>query len=143
MHLYLATKGIKKDVDDFINQLTGKWLPFKWRVKKEDKMEDTFIQLSVRPIQLWEIGFPKDQKDIICTTILGMDGGKIRGNDGVKPTEYKFFNWLTKKMSTLFGLKPIGDYNTSQVLPLHRGAVAVIGLGLKDDYMMETGVEGI
>lgn len=143
MHLYFITKGIKKDADDFIRQLEGKWLPFKYREKKEDPLKDMMVQLSVRPIQLWEVGFPKEHKDVVCSTILGADGGNIRGNDGTKPTDYKFINWLTKTVSKIFGCKPIGSYDSKVAMPIHKGAVAILGLGIKEDYMMDTGVEGI
>jgi hypothetical protein len=40
MHLYVATKGIKHDVDQFITELQGKYLPFKWREKDTDPFLD-------------------------------------------------------------------------------------------------------
>lgn len=143
MHLYFITKGIKKDVDDFINQLVGKWLPFKWREKKEDPMQDLMVQLSIRPIQLWEVGFPQEHKDVVLATILGKEGGQLKGNDGKKPTDHKLLNWLGRFVAKTFGAKPIGEYKTDIQMPIHRGAVAVMGLGLKDDYIMDTGVEGL
>jgi len=142
MHLYIATKGVKKNVDDFINQLVGKWLPWKYRAKNEDKLEDTWLQLAVRPIQLWEIGFPKEHKDIVCSTILGKNGGIIRGNDGKDATDHPVFNWLIQTFSRVLGLKKL-EYNDTLAMPIHREAVAIAGLGIKEDYMLPSGCEGL
>jgi hypothetical protein len=143
MELIFATKGIKKDADDFINQLVGKWLPFQWRENKKDKFENRMVQLSIRPVQLWVAGFPKEHKDVICTTILGKEGGKARGNDGTKPVEHKFLNKFIFLIRKLLHLKPIGEYKSDFQLPINRGAVAVVGIGIKEDYTMPNGVEGL
>jgi hypothetical protein len=143
MHLYIMTKGIKNHVDQFITELQGKYLPFKYRKTLSEPLLDCSLQLAVRPIQLWEIGFPKEHKDLVCTSILGNEGGKLRGNDGTKPVEHTWiqkFIWGFKK---LMGLKDIEPYKTDVAFPINRGDVAVVGIGIKEDYMMETGIEGI
>ena len=73
----MMTRGVKHGVDQFITQLQGKYLPFKWRMNKEGKLdhkgemiENGHTQLQVRPIQLWEIVFPEEHKDIVLNTIL-------------------------------------------------------------------------
>lgn len=143
MHLYFITKGDKKWTDDFINQLIGKWLPFKWRKTKDEPFQDMNVQLSIRPIQLWEVGFPKEHKDLVCSTILGKDGGLIRGNDGKKPVDHKFFNGFIKTCCRILGLQPIGKYKDDVMMPIAKEHVAVVGLGIKEDYTMENGVEGL
>lgn len=143
MHLYFITKGDKKWVDDFMNQLIGKWLPFKYRKTIDEPFQDVNVQLSVRPIQLWEVGFPKEHKDLVCSTILGKNGGLITGNDGTKETTHPFFNKMLKTISKMLGLKPIGKYDETKIMPIHKEHVSIVGLGIKEDYTMPTGVEGI
>lgn len=143
MHLYIATKGIKNEIDQFITELQGKYLPFKWRDKPGDPLEDSCIQLSVRPIQLWEIGYPKESHDIVCTTILGKDYQGVMGNDGKKPVVHKWVNKFIFFFRKLLHLKPIPPYKTDKIMPIRRQNMMIIGLGCKDDYTMSNGVEGL
>jgi hypothetical protein len=143
MHLYIATKGIKHEVDQFITELQGKYLPFKWREKKTDKFQDSHVQLSVRPIQLWEIGFPKEHYDLIANTIIGPEYHGPAGNDGKQPAEHKWFNKFIWAFRKALHLDPVPPYKKDLVLPNRKEHVAVIPLGTKQDYVMENGVEGL
>ena len=146
MHLYIATKGIKKEVDDFIMQLQGKYLPIQWRAKKEDPMQNSYVQLSVRPVQLWEIGYPEPAHDVVCNTILGKfkDYKGVEGNNGIVPCEHKWINkfiWFFRKC---LHLDPVPEWKEEVgQMPICKQAIMVVGLGTKKDYIMDTGVEGI
>jgi len=63
MHLYILTRGIKHEVDRMINDLQAQYLPF------EFKGTTNFVQLAVRPIQLWEIVMPEPQLQVVMNTI--------------------------------------------------------------------------
>ena len=143
MHLYIATKGIKHDVDRFITELQGKYMPWKWRAKKEDKLENTTVQLAIRPIQLWEIGYPKELNDIVCTTILGKENVGAVGNDGKKPVVHKWANRFISIFRKFLHLDPIPPYRNDKGYPVYNANVAVIGLGTKQDHILDTGVEGL
>jgi len=139
MHLYIITRGIKNSVDQFITELQGKYLPYKWREKNEDAMKDCMLQVSVRPIQLWEIAFPEEHKDLMLTTILGEKGDEDMRDKGI-------LGWLNKlkwTLCTFLGLEKITKYDTSKVLPIQKANVQISGIGLKKDYIMPNGAEGI
>lgn len=145
MHLYIATKGIKNKVDQFITELQGKYLPFPYRDSVDKQFENAVTQLSVRPIQLWEIGYPKGSHDVVCNTILGefKDYKGVCGNDGTKPCEHKW----TKKFITMFRkllhLDKIPEWKGNLALPVQKDAVLIIGLGTKQDYDLDSGTEGL
>ena len=144
MHLYIATKGIKNEVDQFITELQGKYLPFKFRKDEKEPMQDSVVQLAVRPIQLWEIGFPKEHYDLVATTLLGKDYQDApAGNDGKKGTRHTWlvkWIWGLRKLLHLDAIKP---FNTNNSMPCRREGIMVIGVGTKEDYTMPTGVEGL
>lgn len=143
MHLYFITKGIKNEVDQFITELQGKYLPFQWREKETDPFINANVQLSVRPIQLWEVGFPKEHYDVVATTILGEGYNGLMGNDGEKPVFHKWINKYVKVFQKLLHIKPLPEFKRDRSMPLRRNAIAFIGLGVKDDYTLPTGVEGL
>jgi hypothetical protein len=146
MHLYVATKGIKHEVDQFITELQGKYLPLKYRDSVDKPFQDAYLQLAVRPIQIWEIGYPKEHHDIVCNSILGLYKDYphgIMGNDGTKPVIHKWVNKFIFWARKLLHLDPIPEWKGEQMFPIRRVAVSTIGLGTKQDYTMPSGVEGI
>ena len=136
-HLYIITRGIKHLVDEYIKQLSCKYLPmkiFKGDVDgvKEDGVFQT--QVAVRPIQLWEIVYPKEHQDLMLNTILA--GSKGQTND---KKHQKFANIIRK----ILRVKPIPEYKTDKMLPIAKAAVDVTAIGVKDDYTMPNGTEGL
>ena len=89
MHTYLLTRGIKHEVDQFITELQGKYLPFKWRNvnDKDSKIQDTMVQLGVRPIQLWELVYPEESRDVIMMTLFKQPAKKGERTAGM--TQHK------------------------------------------------------
>jgi len=57
MHLYIATRGQKDMVDQVIRDMQAQYFPYK--ISPHDK-KPGMIQLGVRPMQFWEIAFPKE-----------------------------------------------------------------------------------
>ena len=112
------TRGAKNDVDQFIMQLQGKYLPFK------GPQGSTHLQLLVRPIQLWDVGFPKEHFDVVATTILG------KRHDLQKYSKHQKYLMVLRK---IMGLKKIPAYEGKNKLLVHQRNTDVIGLGIKDD----------
>ena len=135
MHLYMMTRGVKHGVDQFITQLQGKYLPFKWRMNKEtgkldhkgEMIENGHTQLQVRPIQLWEIVFPEEHKDIVLNTILA----EKQGTDQTQHKKHNKFLWAIRKA---LGCEPIGEYKTDVKMPIAGDFIERIGIGIKKDY---------
>ena len=138
MHLYAITRGIKHEVDKFITELQGKYLRIKYRANKKDKFQEAHLQLSVRPIQLWEFGFPEEHKDIVLATILGEDE-KFLG-DPKKDKWIKKMCWGLRKM---LKVDPIPKFKKDNAMPICRQHMTVVGIGVKKDGPLSTGVEGI
>jgi hypothetical protein len=122
MHLYCLTRGIKKEIDQFITELQGKYLPFTM------SGVDCFVQFAVRPIQLWEFVFPEPMKDVVLTTILGKDGGK---------TQHKKHNKFVWALRKILDVKKIPNYNTEKFMPISRQHMEIVGIGIKEDYYDE------
>ena len=129
MHLYLLTRGMKFWSDEFIKQLEGKYLA--WKVAKDGtagfKAGNYATQIQVRPIQLYEIVFPEEHKDLVLTTCLGKNNG-MKGK-----TQYtwqqKYINW----MRWILKLEPIPEYNDAAEMPIMRQHIELIGIGIKKD----------
>ena len=73
MHLYIATRGIKDRVDRLINDLAARYYPYK-AGEVAGKPVIGSMQLSVRPLQFWELVFPEEALEEVCW-VLHPDGG--------------------------------------------------------------------
>ena len=60
----MMTRGIKHEVDRFISDLQAQYFPYKSNKK------NLWVQLGVRPIQLWEIALPKESLQEVMATIF-------------------------------------------------------------------------
>jgi len=124
MHLYCISRGIKQDVDRFIKELECQYLPFKYR-------GFDFIQMSVRPVQLWEMVFPKELKDLMINTI-------IRGNPPEHETMFKYPLAVLRK---LLNAKKVEDTTHKKRLAVYHENVQVLPIGIREDVMHEEGHE--
>ena len=84
----------------------------------------------VRPIQLWEVGFPEEYRDIMMQTIfqgqkqLGKHQSDWKGNIAL--------NFLRKAVNA----NPIKNWDeTKGFLPLTREGMSVMGIGERKDKM--------
>lgn len=125
MHIAFITRGIKHDVDRFIQELSAKYLPFKY--KGQDKM----LQVRVCPIQLWDVSFPKEFEANMKATIFqngdptGMS--KARGK-------------LAAILRKLMGFKKIEKFDPKGIDPLATYPITnteVVGIGIKEDAMIK------
>lgn len=125
MHLIFATRGTHHRVKNFIEQLAGKYLPFRYP-GADGKLKDTFVQMNVQPMQLFSVVFPEDCKDVVLATILGKQK---------EPRKYPgFFNKIIWGVRKALGLKEIPDYKTEQIMPIDGEHIDRFGIGIKEDY---------
>lgn len=142
MHLYLLTRGIINQVELFITHLRGKFLKIKlW---ENGKLVEKMLPIAVRPIQLWEVIFPEEHRELVCHSILGPAKGngtykpkKMFGLYGGKTTQHKKhekFLWALRKG---LGIEAIAPYESKEWLPMSTEDVEIIGLGTKKDYWID------
>lgn len=137
-HTYLITRGIKHEVDEFIKQLQGKYLPCRaplmdpntGKVIRDAKgnltmRDDGLLQLGVRPIQLWEIVYPYEHQDVVLSTLLAGNSGKPQ-----QKWQEKYVWALQKALK----LNPIPPYNNANKLPVRCAGIELVGIGTKRDY---------
>lgn len=132
MHLYILTRGQKKEVDDMITQLQGKYLPMKFRTEQDPELKDYALQVGVRPVQLWEIAFPEEHLDLMCQTLFTNEKQKDR-------PQHKWqekFIWAIRKA---LKLGKIPDFKHGEGMPLGGiQHVEVVGVGIKKDYYINS-----
>ena len=142
MQFIIMTRGKESLVKNFIAELQKIMLPMWMRLPKMPGEEKTsgagqavqnMVQVVARPIQLWEIVFPKEHEDLIAASIFD----KSRGVTNQK--------WLTKwfnLLRRLLHLEPINwNYRDKPIIPLPKDWVEVIGIGKKEDSYIKTDKE--
>lgn len=131
MHLYVMTRGIKHDSERMMTELASQYVPYKFNG------EDGVIQVSVRPIQLWEIVMPKEQLPVIMRSIWEQEPLPIHTN---------FMQKLRLDvMRKALMAKPVPKFETykdSPYKPFYKSNVACYPIGIKEDKEHEFG-EGI
>ncbi len=134
MHIYMMTRGIKHAVDRFINELSAKYLPYKYKTKKMKKFEEGLLQVAVRPIQLWEICFPEEHQEIMMNTLFESQEGK---------TQHKKHNKFVYALRKILGIEKPPKYKyQKKSLPVYREGVEKVCIGVKKDRY-QNGVEMI
>lgn len=141
-------RGIKHATDKFITEAQGKYLPITIHHKKHCKCErcktnknlnkkwdeNIMVQLSVRPIQLVEFVFPEDSKDIVLNSILNKDwNGK---NSLMSKSRKMYYAVLRKFLGKDW--KQIPEYKMDQYMPIDMNGVAVEGIGVKKDRIIDS-----
>ena len=111
-------------VDQFITELQGKYLPFKYPNEKGD-LEIHSVPIAVRPIQLWEIVFPEEHKDLMLTTLF---------NGQISPTQHKKHNKFIYGIRKILGVDKIPKFKTEREIPITKDHIEMIGIGIKKDY---------
>ena len=125
MHLYAVTRGIKHDVDRLITELQGKYIPYEFK-----KGEIGALQLSIRPIQLWEICFPEAELQKVLNTL------KDTGTSRISNTQRFFIRKMLKADAV-----PKIDENIPG-MQVYKSNVEIALIGIKKDVYID-GVEMI
>jgi hypothetical protein len=115
MKLFFAIRGIKFDTDRFITELQGKYFPYK------TDNGDYQVQMNVQPIQLYCLGFPREQLQTVLRTL----------NPSVWHNSLKF---LSKMLRKFLKLKPVPKIDeTNPGLPIFRPNAEIVPIGIFED----------
>jgi len=127
MHLIFATRGIKHNVDEWINELSTRYMPAKIMNKETGKVEDMILQLRVCPVELWDVSFQEENKDSVLNTIL-------QGRDGKMISDRSFLNKYLPFIRKAMHLKPVPEYDKSRKLAMRPPeAIDIFGIGIRED----------
>lgn len=118
VHIYFITRGHKKFVRRFIEDLYETYVPYKFLHKGKEIEAQT--QLCARPVQLWELVYPKPEEQKVLN-LLGNDANP----------QNKYHHAIKKIISKMLGLKPIPNYE--QKWKQQVKGVSIHLLGIKDD----------
>lgn len=151
MQFIVLMRGIKASVDRCVDDISKILLPM-WMalpavpalLNVNEPMPQlsgaqtamNMVQVAVRPIQLYEVVFPKEHEELMTATLFD----KARGQTHSKWL-IKWFNLLRR----LLHLEPIDwDYREKPAIPINKDFVEIIGIGKKSDRIIKdekTGME--
>ncbi len=137
------TRGEKHLVERFIEDLRGKYLKVK-RSLCDDKNADgeytegDHLSLGVRPIQLWEVIYPKEHEKVIMKTIFHHPDT----NPESKPNWFKRHRKYLDMIRIALKLKKIPKIEeTDKKLLVANAHIEILGIGIKEDARDKNGVE--
>ena len=136
MKYVIATRGERNCVRQFMEQLSGKWWPYRGRKHGDKKVKDFQFQTGVQPLQLWVINFPEKYEGHISATIFN----KARTDSDDKKLYSKIL-WPLRKM---LGLKTIDmDFDEKLAQPINKDWVQVLPIGKMESGYITIGDEEI
>jgi len=121
MQLYVITRGRLDDVNRYINDLIAQ------KYDRIHKGQTYKIAWQVRPIQLWEIAFPREILNEVLAAAQPYDFGQIP----------KSVLWSMKKLLKLKSIPRIIPNN----FKVNKLSVQVSGIGIINDRIDEDGNE--
>lgn len=127
MHLDVITRGIKHEVDRTMNSLQAQFFPYKYKGKNE------YLQFGVRPIQFWELTFPKP-----CLPDVQKMIWKTNENMETHANMIKTPSMMIRKMLKLDKV-PAFDEKIPLRLTYISPAVAFHPVGIKEDVQKDWG----
>ena len=132
MHLYVAAKGQYRWLWDWVAALSARYYPY-----KIDDGPKRAVQLSVRPIQLFEIVFPEPCLKEVLSIVWPYNLQNTRSFQG------EAFKKMLR-IGGIVGLKKVPYVKKGPAYEMvnPHGFVGVTGIGLKKDtYHPKTGYE--
>ena len=133
MHLYVISRGIKDAVDKWQQDMSAQY--FKYKNNKVFPAKDNYegwVQLAMRPIQLWEIVMPEENLQEVMRSLW---------NEHPAPL-WKYKPGLTA-IKTMLGAKKIPKMEKGQYRILRRDNVAIYPIGVKYDKPDDKGNEDL
>ena len=122
MHLYTLTRGVKRRVNEWEDDLGAQWMPLQYKMP-DGTITNGRIKLAIRVVRLHEIVFPAGYEEQVMSLVnpeIGSGLGKWS-----KPA-----SWFVK----LFGLKPtLKEWPKNDMI--HADGVTCMALGTKEDVM--------
>jgi len=138
--LFVLVKGAEQSVKKWANDLGAIWLPQYKNGKKvtygegKDKTVN-MMQVSVRPIHLYEIGYYKENQDEV------LNNSAITEYVTKRYPKLKFMSKMLRKFLKLKECpRPKAKNPLMQPNQVNK-AVAVVPIGIKDDLISEDGME--
>ena len=134
MHFYCLMRGQKDKLDRLINDLLAIYLPYKTGINDGEDIK-RIVQLGVRPIQLYEIIYPKEHHNFMM---------RILHPTGSWNPKYDKYIKIIRKLLGLGNMPKLLDekgeeikLNLNEALVIRaQNQVEVVGIGVKDDRMM-------
>lgn len=123
-HVYFMTRGTKHLADRFIEMLSSTFVSVRRAIGLQSS-----IQLNLKPIQLYELVYPKEHKNVIYRTLFEGGEGKAQHE------KHNKFIWAIRKA---LGVEPMSDYvRTGDKLPagMIRDHVEIMFVGEKEDRL--------
>lgn len=129
MHLFIGTRGIKNSVDAWIRDLQAQYYTL-----LNSKNINQSVQMSVRPIQLWELVFPKEHFQEVLRSV------EFPLEDGIMASQGHLDKYmiLMRKLLKAKKIPPIEPGPRRILAPRDRPNIQVVGLGYKEDADLTT-----
>jgi len=122
----MLTRGNKGNVDHYIHDLQCQM--FKHKLLIDGKEYNTNVQLGVRPIQLWEVVFPKET----LKEVLAVTSGKSNSNEFEENTNPRF-SILRKALRCKKIPKDLDLKDNMDIRTIFNEHIAVYPFGIKED----------
>ena len=132
MELYVLAAGQMDNLNRWQQDLNSMWLPL---YRNGEKIPKQRRRLLVAPVQLFKIGFAKEELNNVVAAVCPVDDYVSRKYD---------VGFVGKMIRNKLGLKPsptpklINPYLQPNA---YDKAVAIMPLGIKEDIMNDEGVE--
>lgn len=133
MHIFLATRGIKQNVDYWTMMMQLSMYPWQRTNLETGKKEVSMVQGALRPIQLWEYIIPKESLAEVLTAMQKTKGDQ-KAYFGKGLAKYSL-----PTLRKILGANPIPEIDavkTDRIL--HMPGVGIELIGVKDDETNET-----
>ena len=120
------TRGIKREVDEWILDMQAQWFKLKQKVKNEKGEwveKDAFVRGGLRPFQLWEYVFPKESLNEVCNSL------EIAELEPKYKSLEKYFFFLRK----LLKAKPVPKIPTTPMRLIYHQNISILPIGIKED----------
>lgn len=145
--VYFLTRGIKRDVDYFVEHLDKCYFPIKFTVPMKDPMGNTTpvdtmmkVQGNLKPYQLWGYSIPEEYLQPLCNT-LGIPGketwfdkkpgeqtGSFMSGFGVKG--------ILEGLRFALGAEKLPELDMTKGIlqqPVYKSNINILGIGWRKD----------
>lgn len=124
------TRGDKDCVAKFANELSAQRLP--WTAKdKKGKKQNLIVAATLKPIQLWCVAFPKENLDLMLSSLNPHE--KSHGKGVNLP--------MTMIRKALGAKKMPKCKDKSRVFPIYKKHIQILGIGIREDAENQFGNE--
>ena len=124
MEVFFMSRGMNEQVEKWKKYMETWMLPYPYIDPKGNK-KSIWYQCNLKPIQLWGLTFPHEQKDLVISSLGFAD-------------ETSNIGWLHGSpqlsiLRKLLKVKPIGSYNKVQPRYIGKEFVQLMPIGIRED----------